>query len=1372
MWLYSDFIEVNQRYYEFFSEDADRADATYWKSFIPHEAMISLLNGLLRALEGTGKKSLWIHGAYGTGKTHAQFVLKHLLEAPWDEVADYFNAHGLGQDLLKRLEGLRTRGRGLVIYRASASSVDSPRRLMVELQVAVKKALAAQGFEDSVTPTLYDQVLARLTGADQVFDWPRAFEKHRAEFADFTSSQAVVDALLAKGDLEGRLKLMGRVARLLDSEGFYLLDDPAAIKEWLRGVIAHNRLSWLVFIWDEFTDFFLNVQGLAGLQELAHLSTEAPFYLVLTTHRSPELLQQFYGGRGEDWRKLLDRFDKYAYNMEPVTAYRLLRNAIRAKSGKEEPWQREQEALWDGVKLGTKPFLGENDRLADLQALVPLHPYAAYLLSQIARQFSSSQRTLFRFLRQGDHGSLATFLGTHPSADWKWYTAEGLWDYFFGTEGFELPAGFREVVSYYGSRKGALHDADEHRAFRATMLLIGLGREIAGVAALQPTLGNLRAVFSGTPLGGKIDSIMDNLCQTDLVHPIRQGADRQYIIPLGNVDREAIKRYRAEFRFESEVQAVSRSGSLGWAAQQLYGDVGEMLKRRLALTLVSAEELERRRERVAPSTKAFQLGVVVVLCCDDGERTRALDQLQRIPSTDPPTAYVLPESPVSRQRWDEWCEERALARWYKENGDAQNAQYHETTANNKLADWLKLLRAGLMQVFYAIGPTEPASPQSASGQEGYIHALENIVARRYTWRPELICPTATVHRENYGPKGAEIGLGVGSTASPYNVLVDYLQRQGLWPSAGDSLASICAARPENPLAQLQFQVAASFAEQDSVSLNDLWEQLQKPPFGFFPSPLAITLLGVTLRDYVDGYYWRDGINTRPLERGKLASLIDAVMRNKQNVTLTRSTPEARSFCAILVDAFALNPEESKYPQNARDALRTLLTTVGYPLWALHYASEQPIQSLTLLQAPLADRTDDQVELTNERLAAIVPTLIAERARLTEIVQRKPFEAGMRYFITSRAPSLLNVAERLKISLPSLMVRLRSLLQQETWLWQEDAVAERLPALHADLELTAALSELLGKQDNDLDSALGSFRAQLQEGKLPLFVLAQGAPELVQTTLTGIDRLLKKEPLTPTEKLGVASSLEQERNGVRVALRDHVQALCAWVATNLGAAVTPEEAEQMLAMPPIFDQAVTPTSFRAQVEQRLRDMAKRKLITEIKDTWQEITGSSSPEEWSRKHGMPLHWVLEGSEFTDLFGLLRAPQTRTEQDLRAALSLMQQQKSRIEAINDTGLTEKTLLVAVLGPYSELVQTPEDLADLKEHLLRAFPQVHEWKRETVGGIAKKWLHRVYQERFYAQVVHRVELMPEAEIKELLKELSRDPFVGMRLLQRRRKS
>jgi len=1369
MWLYSDFLEIDQRYYPFFSEDADRDDSSYWKSFIPHAAMISLLDGFLHALEGTTKKSLWIHGAYGTGKTHVQFVLKHLLEAPLDEVSEYFQSRRLNEDLFKRLEGLRNLGQGLVVYRSSASSIDSQRRLMVELQVAIKKALEAQGFGDCVTLTLYDQVLARLTGADQVFDWSRAFDKHRDEFADFASAEALVQALTGTGNQEGSLKLMGRVARVLDAEGFFLMDDPATIKEWLKAVISRNHLGWVAFLWDEFTDFFLNVKALSGLQELAHLSTEAPFYLVLTTHRSPELLQQFYGGRQEDWRKLLDRFDLFPCNMEPATAYQLLGNALRPKTGQEDRWSQERKALWDSVRLGAKPFLGESDRLADLQALVPLHPYAAYLLSQIARQFTSSQRTLFRFLRQSEVGSFPVFLAGHPCDGWKWYTADGLWDYFFGAEELELPPGFKEIVSYYGSRQGALDDDYQRRAFKASMLLMGLSREITGVPALQPTLSNLRSIFSGTPLGDKVESVMEALGQADLVRAIRQGTDRQYTIPLGNVDAATIRKYREELTFETEVQA-RQSGSIGFTAQQLFGEVGDVLKRRLVLTVVAADQLRRRREHVIADTQAFHLGAVIVLCRDDGEVAQMKDLVPRLLPSSGTTTYVLPEVPFGGQRWEEWCEARAHARWYRENHDAQNAQYHEGVATNKIRDWVRLLSLGQMQVFHSLEDKVSPPVANASGQDGYRRILEEIVARRYKWRPELICTTATLYRESYGPKGAEIGLGVGTTlATPYNVLVDQLQKQGLWPKSGESLRTICAARPDHPIAQFQRVVDTAFAERDSVSLNDLWEQLQKPPFGFFPSPLAVTLFGAALRDYVDGYYWRDGVNTRPLDRTKLAGLIDAVMRAKQSVTLTRNTPEAREFCDILRGIFGLSPDESKYPQNVRDGLRKLLTNAGYPLWSLGYASQEPLESLAVLLAPLGDLSNEQVELENQRLANMVPVLRKERDRLSELVQRKPFEVGMRSFIAQHIAPLLDVADHLSLPLSSLMTRLRALMQQETWLWQKEAVAQRLPVLHADLKLTAALNGLLGTQFADLDLTLDSLGKRLLEGKLPLFVLSQGAGASVQHTLTGLERLVAKEALSSEEKLALAVGLEREREAVRSALQDRRETLRSWVSANLATTFTADEAAQVLATLPTLSADLTPTDFRQEIEQRLRDLEKRRLIAQVASAWQEATASESPEEWSEAHGTPLHWLLDGNEYTDLFALLRAPETRSDQDLRAAVALIQASESPIQTINQPGQADKAFLEVALGIYGDLVQTPSDLADLRKRILNAFPQVHQWERVRVNALAKEWLERMYTERIYPQVTQWLEAIPESETRRLLKDLSRDPLVGARLLQRR---
>jgi hypothetical protein len=378
---------------------------------------------------------------------------------------------------------------------------------------------------------------------------------------------------------------------------------------------------------------------------------------------------------------------------------------------------------------------------------------------------------------------------------------------------------------------------------------------------------------------------------------------------------------------------------------------------------------------------------------------------------------------------------------------------------------------------------------------------------------------------------------------------------------------------------------------------------------------------------------------------------------------------------------------------------------------------------------------------------------------------------MRRFIEREVPELLPLAGRLGIAQGTLMGRLRSLMNQETWLWQEEEVRQRLPGLHAELEVVAALDELLGKQDVDLDAALGSLRARLQEVKLPLFVLCEGVGDAPRAVLNELDRLVQGEVMNPSERLWLAKNLRQEREGVRAALEQRLPALGAWVKANLGTEVTPEEAAQILeTLPPLGPQP-SPTVLKNQVGVRLRELSKRKLLEELKNAWQELTGSPSPERWGAAHGVPIHWVLDGPEYHELFSLLGAPDRRSEEEIRAALELIRCHQDTFRGLGEESAAGEALLAVALGAYRELVQEQSDISELKAHLAqRAGARVHGWERSRVRELGREWVQRVYQERFYQQVAHKVEDTPEAELKALLRELARDPMVGLLLMRRTR--
>jgi hypothetical protein len=50
-----------------------------WQSFFPHDSFKTILTSVIEMLEKgseTKDRSLWVNGAYGTGKTYASFTIK------------------------------------------------------------------------------------------------------------------------------------------------------------------------------------------------------------------------------------------------------------------------------------------------------------------------------------------------------------------------------------------------------------------------------------------------------------------------------------------------------------------------------------------------------------------------------------------------------------------------------------------------------------------------------------------------------------------------------------------------------------------------------------------------------------------------------------------------------------------------------------------------------------------------------------------------------------------------------------------------------------------------------------------------------------------------------------------------------------------------------------------------------------------------------------------------------------------------------------------------------------------------------------------------------------------------------------------------
>ena len=76
---YNEIIHVSEEFIPVFDLENEEMDQ-YWKLFIPNNTFRDILSSVIDSLNTENQKNpVWLQGTYGTGKTHAALVIKHLL---------------------------------------------------------------------------------------------------------------------------------------------------------------------------------------------------------------------------------------------------------------------------------------------------------------------------------------------------------------------------------------------------------------------------------------------------------------------------------------------------------------------------------------------------------------------------------------------------------------------------------------------------------------------------------------------------------------------------------------------------------------------------------------------------------------------------------------------------------------------------------------------------------------------------------------------------------------------------------------------------------------------------------------------------------------------------------------------------------------------------------------------------------------------------------------------------------------------------------------------------------------------------------------------------------------------------------------------
>lgn len=926
-----------------------------WKTFIANDQFNDLLKKTISAVrnnDADSHKAIWVAGTYGSGKSHAGAVLKHLLCDDVKDIVGYVNEeYGeekynlLRNSILKLRESKRLFPVNLYGQQAIAHEAD----LSLQVQKEVIRALKNAGIKLTVQ-TDFDNYIQHIENEPDL--WTMLIDNNEI-LKSVAPDLNKLKSRLMNGDTE----VLNRVIKALRNMGISVPIKNSNLKTWLFEVQNELRsqgmYDGLLIIWDEFTDVMrsdLGVPLLKILQEIAEdmMNPENDSYFLFLSH--PSALNSLKEAEREQTR---GRYHYVIYNMEPVSAFRIMSKKFVVVD-KNLYNQRQEffcslhdELLTAFASSSTDP----QQTKKDLANLFPVHPSTANLATYFAREAGSSSRSVFEFLACDE--VRAFFDDENAYAEKATITPNFLWDYV--QEYFESDtARFGAVTERFNSHHLAVEaQGEDYLAVFKGVLLLNALNNIANNDSVTPSEENIYNLFEGTPIYNKVGEILDYFNEKSIIQRQPNG---NYSILFTALPTDEIQKIKEElklttFRYMEDVINFGDTGK-NFILQNL-----KQVNRPVELQFfsLSSNEYTLLNKIEVFSKKAYSYTVHIAFIV--GKTNQELSELKEIIAKNKRderfngVCFALMEKPMGEKEYERFIEYQANATCAQKHGLANQQKTYTKNACDMISVWLREIRSGNI-TFSLCGEDFQISGARLTSTVNTVIApaffslgpesLEIVRTRSsYTCWKKVGVRVAVDTVMLFQTK-AEICEKCKGPAK----IIDYL----LQDSVDENLEWKSDVDQEHPLKKVYDFIQNAFNhtnKNQSFNLGDKLYGLTQAPYGLYQTYAPMAMVAFALRKYAGKIF---DLNGKPRTAKHLVddviNMFDAWEKGKTSTKLNFmfESKEAGAITKNLIKTFKLNklPKYSDISSltDARWAMQhEYAANVGFPLWSLKYASE-------------------------------------------------------------------------------------------------------------------------------------------------------------------------------------------------------------------------------------------------------------------------------------------------------------------------------------------------------------------------------------------------------------------------------------------------
>lgn len=1391
---YCDYFDIDPDYFPVVNEAVIKKNPELWKKFFPHETFVKLLKDTIGVLERKQKLCLWVEGAYGTGKSHAVHTLKKLLDSSEEETREYFQRYKLSNDLCNRFQAVKSSGRILTVHRYGSASIRSDYNLVFAVQESIEKALVDAGIENKGGTALKGATINWLSDTDNKNYFNSLITGTYATLFGGDDADAVIEKLHTfSGD--ALAKVMDNIFKVADERQVKALSlSVTDLSNWIREVIRANNLTAIVFMWDEFTEYFYNnSRNLTGFQELCEISETDPFYFILVTH----VTQALFHERDQDFIKLNGRFvsPHSLISLPENIAFQLMGKALTKNKDEAvlKDWEIALGDLTDRTKESRK-LVKAKARISDKEMvdILPIHPYAALLLKYISSAFDSNQRSMFDFIKNDRGDEIKGFQwfidNFGPEDENPLLSVDMLWEFFYEKGKEYLAHDIRSILDYYNHTEKQL-DSDQKRVLKTVLLLQAISRYAGdSVELFIPNEKNLDNAFEGTDMDGSAARCAEQLVREKVLFPKPLGGGKFQYAAYNHEDEIDTTPFEKQIDRKSTSAFITEELADGTRIVDAITLRGA-LKLRYELRFVSSSDFGSTIKQLRNTEEKYENKIVAVVCFakNDTESTDLGKEIQAALSGGKYNMIFIDASrtPFGEDGYSSYRRDMALSKAQQGKDNTLAAQY-ANDAKDSLRKWKDRIAAGEFMVHTADKP----DGERATTIDALYELLEDIDKKKFTSCLEgSYHVLETMYTSSNLKQGVECAFNqktTGTFRSGNSVTKLETALEGAW-----KVPEYWISKPHLLISKIKVRVDEiindGFRNGGRISIKEIYDVLKAAPYGFMPCNLSAFILGFVLKEYASGTYsWSDGLTNDALNVNKLKEMIAEVIhlditpnsryRDKYIVAMT---PEEKAFNEITSKAFNIPLKMCTSVPDTRERIRSKMKELSFPIWTLKYILEkETLQTEISVLSKIIDffcgiansnnmgagTTDNDIAMAIGKLALINGNAANDLRSI--LTKEKCTEGMIAYLETFENGTLVSLAETVGDEGQYINVlRKKFDADAANWVWNIDTAKQKIREVILEYKIIAESNKIISKNIS-YDETIQGWCTRCKY----ICISYEAAINYLDELKPFLEMLysLKKAGILPEDKKQKFLELVQAngstfRNFYNNQI-DWFKRVCEFYLEGL----SDDEIKDVFNTISLDSFTEGKASYLNRVAAKVAAYKEGQKNTQLKKQWKEKTGTVSPRDWSEKHKMPILCLVPDNEVQKAKAAFDAV-NRSKADEKSIDRAMEYFTSAkfFDILDNDAALDEVFRNSIIGKYSVLLTDIQEVKDYLDSHITADP--FDWF--GLPEITKK-IQQMAQAKYNQggcdRALAQIDKLDIDDAKKYLRNLIRDNMVvGMEILK-----